>query len=187
MRFLYKTISPESGFTLIELVASMVIFGLMFALAGMGIVMAARGYVLTKESAHMAQKAQLAMGRMDRELMEITDVAAAATTQPNPYLIYDRIDGRRAIAKDGTSLKMFFNLDPTQTSLPAYSAGDILTDAVSQFTLTYHKSDATAWIAGADDIKDLSSVDIELAMSRPDSNVGEKTFRLTVRPRNTRN
>ena len=71
----------ESGFTLIEVIASMAIFALMFTLAGMGIVMSAKGYLMTKENAHMAQKAQLALSRMNRELMEMTDMANTASAK----------------------------------------------------------------------------------------------------------
>ena len=187
MKIYSKYKNPESGFTLIEIIASMVIFGLMLTLAGMGIVMAAKGYVITKESAHMSQKAQLAMARINRELMEINAIAARVDTQPDPYIIYDHIDGRRAIAKGGDTIKMFFNLGPAQTTLPAFSDGDILIDDVTQFILTYNKSDSNPWVFGTDDIKELSSVDVVVVMSREDSDVGDKTFSTTVRPRNTGN
>ena len=175
-----KKINRESGFTLIELIASLVIFALMFTLAGMGIVVAAKGYMITKESAHMAQKAQIAMARINRELLEITDIAAVSATQ----IIYDHMDGRKAIAKDGSVVRMFFNLGGAET-LSDLSAGDILIDNVTQFTLTYHKSDLSSWVFGTDDIKDLSSVEVEIVMSREDSGVGDKTFQTTVKPRNT--
>ncbi|MDF1593779.1 MAG: prepilin-type N-terminal cleavage/methylation domain-containing protein [Desulfobacterales bacterium] len=185
MKIFSKYKNPESGFTLIEIIASMVIFALMFTLAGMGIVMAAKGYVITKENAHMAQKAQLAMARINREMMEITTIAARVDTQPNPYIIYDHIDGRRAIAKDGSTLKMFFNLGAAVT-LSDLSVGDILIDDVTQFTLTYYKSNSSLWTI-ADDIKELSLIDVVIVMSREDSGVGDKTFSTTVRPRNTGN
>ncbi len=171
----------EAGFTLIELIASMVIFALMLTLAGMGIVMAAKGYMITKESAHMAQKAQLAMARLNRELLEITDIVKTVTTQPDPYIIYDHIEGRRAIAKGGSQIKMFFNV--ADSSLPDFGVGDILIDDVKQFTLIYHKSNGSVW-SDADNIKDLSSIDVEIIMSRADSEIGDKTFQMTVRPRN---
>lgn len=185
MKIFSKYKNPESGFTLIEIIASMVIFALMFTLAGMGIVMAAKGYVITKESAHMAQKAQLAMARINRELMEINAIAAVVVTQPDPYIIYDHIDGRKAIAKDGSIIRMFFNLGAAVT-LSDLSVGDILIDDVTQFTLTYYKSNSSVWTI-ADDIKELSSVGVVVVMSRADSGVGDKTFSTTVRPRNKRN
>ena len=147
--------------------------------------MAARGYIVTKESAHMAQKAQLAMARINRELMEISDIAKAVF-QPDPYIIYDHINGRQAIAKDGTFIKMFFNLGATQETLPDLSEGDILIDDIQQLTLSYFKGDQTAW-DDTDNVRDLSFIDVEIIVSRADSDIGDKTFSTTVRPRNTRN
>ena len=66
----------DSGFTMSEVVASLVLIGLIALVAGMGIVSFAKGYVFTRDSTHMAQKAQLAMGRLNREFMEITNIAA---------------------------------------------------------------------------------------------------------------
>ena len=140
----------ESGFTLIELIASMVIFALMFTIAGMAIVMAAKGYMITKENAHMAQKAQLAMTRINRELMEITDIIAKDDAQP--YIIYDLIDGRNALAQDGTTIRLFSDIG-SQATLPAMSNGDILVDEVGSFTLTTNKGSGL-WVLGTDNIGD---------------------------------
>jgi len=176
------TINNKAGFTLIELIASLVIFALMFTIAGMAIVMAARGYMITKENAHMAQKAQLAMTRMNRELMEITDVIAKDDAQS--YIIYDLIGGRNALAKDNTTIRLFSDIG-SQTTLPDMSAGDILVDDVAGFALTTNKGGGP-WVPGTDNIGDLSTVRIDLVMSRADSGVGDKTFTTTVRPRNTK-
>jgi prepilin-type N-terminal cleavage/methylation domain-containing protein len=172
----------QAGFTLIELIASLVIFALMFTIAGMAIVMAARGYMITKESAHMAQKAQLAMTRMNRELMEITDIIAKDDAQS--YIIYDLVGERNALAKDGTAIRLFSDIG-SQTTLPDMSNGDILVDDVSSFSLTTNKGGGS-WVLGTDNIGDLSTVQIDLVMSRTDSGVGDKTFTTTVRPRNTK-
>ena len=172
----------QAGFTLIEVIASLVIFSLMFTIAGMGIVMAAKGYMITKESAHMAQKAQLAMTRMNRELMEITDIIAKDDAQP--YIIYDLVGERNALAQDGTTIRLFSDIG-SQTTLPAMSNGDILVDDVSSFALTTYKG-SVPWALGTDNIGDLTTVRIDLVMSRADSGVGDKTFTTTVRPRNTK-
>jgi prepilin-type N-terminal cleavage/methylation domain-containing protein len=42
----------DSGFTMIEVVASLVLFGLIALVAGMGIVSFAKGYVFTRDSTH---------------------------------------------------------------------------------------------------------------------------------------
>jgi len=124
----------ESGFTLIEITVSLVLVGMMAAIAGMGIVTGTKGYLLAKENSHMAQKAQLAMARIQRELMELTGIAAG---QADPaIIIYDNTSGRHAIARDGTSIKMF-DLALTAVILPGMDQGDILVDNVHNFSLDY--------------------------------------------------
>ena len=52
------------GFTLIEMIASLAIVGILAAIAGIGLVQFAEGYVLARSGAESAQKAQLATMRM---------------------------------------------------------------------------------------------------------------------------
>ncbi len=172
----------ESGFTLIEIIVTMVILGILSAIAGMGIITGTKGYLFTKENAHMAQKSQLAMARMSRELMVITNISAKDSTQPDPYIIYDNLSGRHAIAKVGTTIKIFSNLQPTQTELP--SGGDVLIDNVDSFTLSYYKG-TDAW--DGSDIRLLSVIVIDLSLSRSESGMGNISLSTTVHPRNTKN
>jgi hypothetical protein len=131
----------------------------------------------------MAQQAQLAMSRMNRELMEITDIIAKDSAQP--YIIYDALGGRNALALDGTDIRLFSDIG-SQTSLPAMSNGDILVDEVGGFTISAYKGSA-AWVQGTDSITDLTHIQIDLVLTRVDSELGSKTFSTVVRPRNTRN
>jgi prepilin-type N-terminal cleavage/methylation domain-containing protein len=171
----------ESGFTLIEIIVSLVLVGMMAAIAGMGIVTGTKGYLLAKENSHMAQKAQLAMTRMQRELMELTDIAAR---QSDPaFIIYDNTSGRHAIAVDGTTIKMF-DLALTATILPSMDQGDILVDNVNSFTLSYFQG-TNIW--GGVDIQLLSTIKADLALDRSDGAGNTVTFTTTVNPRNTNN
>ncbi|MFC1515994.1 prepilin-type N-terminal cleavage/methylation domain-containing protein [Thermodesulfobacteriota bacterium] len=155
----------ESGFTLIEVILSLVLFGFIAVVAGMGIVSFTKGVVFAKKSSHTAQKIQLAMIRLNRELLEITDIAAKDDSQPDPYIIYDNISGRHALAKDGDVIKMFFNLAADADELPS-TGGNKLIDDVESLTLTYYQNYQTSqsW-AIADGIDQLSSIEIQLALS----------------------
>jgi prepilin-type N-terminal cleavage/methylation domain-containing protein len=169
----------ESGFTLIEITVSLVLVGMMAAIAGMGIVTGTKGYLLAKENSHMAQKAQIAMARIQRELMELTDIAARQTDPA--FIIYDNTTGRHAIARDNTdnTVKMY-NLAPGATILPA--GGDILVDNVNSFTLNYFQG-TNIW--GGVDIQLLSAIKADLALDRSDGAGNTVTFTTTVNPRNT--
>jgi len=170
----------ESGFTLIEIIVSLVLVGMMAAIAGMGIVTGTKGYLLAKENSHMAQKGQLAMARIQRELMELTGIAAR---QADPaFIIYNNTTGRHAIARDGVYVKMY-DLASGAVTLPV-NAGDILVDNVNNFTLDYHQG-ANAW--GGVNIQLLSAIQADLALDRSDGSGNPVTFTTTVNPRNTNN
>ncbi len=147
----------DSGFTMIEVVVSLVLFGIIALVAGMGIVSFAKGYVFTRDSTQMAQKAQLAMGRLNREFMEITNIAAKDDTQPDPHVIYDNISGRHAIAKDGNVIKMFLNLPSAQLTLPS-NGDNTLIDNVDSLTLSYFKDPTGQTCVLGTDAMDLLTV-----------------------------
>jgi len=65
------------------------------------------------------------------------------------------------------------------------SEGHVLVDEVGSFTLTTYKGDQP-WVLATDDITDLSTIQIDLTMTREDSDIGDKPFTTTVRPRNTK-
>ncbi|MBT8374891.1 MAG: prepilin-type N-terminal cleavage/methylation domain-containing protein, partial [Deltaproteobacteria bacterium] len=170
----------QSGFTLIEIVVSLILVGMMAAIAGMGIVTGTKGYLFAKENSHMAQKAQIAMARIQRELMELTGIAA---TQVDPaFIIYNNITGRHAIARDGVHVKLY-NLAANATNIPV-DAGDILIDNVNDFTLNYFQG-ANSW--GGGNIQLLSAIQANLVMDRTDESGETVTFTTTVNPRNTNN
>jgi prepilin-type N-terminal cleavage/methylation domain-containing protein len=77
-----------TGFTLVEVIASLLIVGILGSIAGMGIVTGLRGYMQAKENGHLAQKAQIALTRINRELMELTDVIAR-DDGADPWIVFD--------------------------------------------------------------------------------------------------
>jgi prepilin-type N-terminal cleavage/methylation domain-containing protein len=65
------------GFTLIEVIASLILLGIMAVMAGMGIVQITKQYVFAQKAGESAQVAQVAMARMVKELA-LCSVASAA-------------------------------------------------------------------------------------------------------------
>ncbi|MFW6011013.1 MAG: type II secretion system protein [Desulfosalsimonas sp.] len=68
-------ISKDSrGFTLIEVIVSLVILGVLATVSTIAIVKIVEGYQLAKDNAHLTQKAQVAMTRIAVELNYATEV-----------------------------------------------------------------------------------------------------------------
>jgi prepilin-type N-terminal cleavage/methylation domain-containing protein len=174
----------ESGFTLFEIIISLVILGIMAAVAGMGIVTGVKGYVFTRENAHLSQKSTLAMSRINRELLEIIDVDAANVNADS--LVYRNSRGWTAMGKVNQTLKLRNGM-----SLPDPTNGDVLIDNVATFTLSYIKDDGSgnevAWLAGTDDVTLLAGIEIDLTLNRTDPEGGTISFHTAVNPRNNGN
>ncbi len=68
-------ISDKNGFTLIELVTVIIIAAILSAIAGMGLVQIANGYVFARKNAAVAQQAQIALTRLVKELSEMRSVS----------------------------------------------------------------------------------------------------------------
>jgi len=169
----------ESGFSLIEIIIALILVGLLAVVAGMGLVIGTQGYLFARENTQIAQKGQLAMARLSRELMELIDVSAAASSS----IIFESTSGNRAIALVDDEIKI-----RDGSSLPTLLTGDALVDNVAAggFTLSYFKGTQT-WVPGTDDIKLLSAIQIDFVLTRSDSGIGDMTFSTTINPRNNKN
>ena len=172
----------KTGFTLIEIMVSLVLVGIIASMAATTVLTGLKGYLFARENDILTQKAQLAITRLERELLEIIDVPAPMDSS-RPYLIYESPHGRRAIAKVGDTVRIFFSVPGS--SLPSDSQGDVLVDQVNSLTIAYNPLSVTPWNYG-DNIQKLYAVKVDLVLSRPESS-DTVTFTTTVSPRNNNN
>jgi prepilin-type N-terminal cleavage/methylation domain-containing protein len=112
----------ESGFTLIETIAALVIVAIIVAVAGMGIVNVTNGMLTAKQNAATALKTQVAMMRIEKEFHIITAVSSGSATQLNYTNNKGGSPGSHALSLSGTTIQL---------------DGDMLVDNISSFTLTY--------------------------------------------------
>jgi prepilin-type N-terminal cleavage/methylation domain-containing protein len=75
-----RRIRNKRGFTLIEVIAVLVLVGIIAAVAGLGIVKVAEGYLFARLNAEAAQKTQIAIARITKELATATAVTAAGAS-----------------------------------------------------------------------------------------------------------
>ena len=116
----------EKGFTLIEIIASLVILVIVGALVIISTVKIVQGFVFTKMNAETSQKAHIALNRLTKEFTNITSV----TSGDSKSIFFDSrsyIDGTpvtQSVSWVGSDNPLLLN---TYT----------LVDNVSDFSLTY--------------------------------------------------
>lgn len=66
----------QQGFTLIEVIVVLVLVGILAAMAGIGLVAGVQGYLMASENAEISQKAQIAMTRLGREILQCSNCDA---------------------------------------------------------------------------------------------------------------
>jgi prepilin-type N-terminal cleavage/methylation domain-containing protein len=156
----------ESGFTLLEIILALVIFSIIVAVAGLGIVTGAKGYVFARQNAHSAQKAQMALVRITREFQELYNITAAGTDT----VTFESSSGSHTIALDNNEILI---------------DDDTLIDEIESngFTLTFYKDGVSGWTQG-DSIESLTDIEIQINMTRNDVSTGSLPFKTFVHPRN---
>ncbi|HET6491008.1 MAG TPA: type II secretion system protein, partial [Syntrophales bacterium] len=169
----------KAGFTLIEIMVSLVLVGLIASIAGTSVITATRSYLFARENNAITQKAQLALNRLSREFIELSNVTANSTSD---CISYDSPYGKRAIAKVGNTVQYFAN-PGSGTTCSAGSDGDILVDSIQNFIIKYNG--AASW-STSQDIRSLSTISFNVELLRQDTG-GTVSFETIVSPRNNNN
>jgi len=171
----------KAGFTLIEIMVSLVLVGLIASIAGTSVITATRGYVFARENNAITQKAQLALNRLNREFIELSDIREANST----CVVYESPYGRRAVGLSGNAIRL---LTSQSASCSTLSGGDTLVDEVQAFSILYNPNPngtSSLWSYGQD-IRNLFALNVQLVLARPDTG-GTVPFFTTVSPRNNNN
>ena len=163
--------SADHGCTLVEIVATLVLVGILASVAGLFIVSGMQGYQLASDAADGALKAQIALNRIH---MELTGIAADATVtiSTNSSISYDEhaeLAGERSISYDGTQKEIRIGVD-----MGAGVSNYRLIDGVTAFALS-----RTAVDLDNDSNDDFGYIDVGFTIESTGSR-----FELRVYPRN---
>jgi len=112
------------GFTLIEVIVSLVLVGIIGAIAGILLVQISKGFVFSKKTAATAQKGQITISRLVKEFSAITSISSGTATS----ITFTR------------DLGVTHTISWAGTNNPLLIATDIVTDNVNSFNLEYYDS-----------------------------------------------
>jgi prepilin-type N-terminal cleavage/methylation domain-containing protein len=115
----------EKGFTLIEIIVSIVVMTIIAIIAGVGLVEISKGYVFSKKNDVITQQSQIAMTRLKKEFNNIKTVTSGTATS----ITFTR-------SSDGSTHTIFWAGGNSPLSIDR----DTLIWPVTLFSLTYYDS-----------------------------------------------
>ena len=120
-----KVLINQKGFTLIEIIVSIVVMTIITVIAGVGLVEISKGYVFSKKNAIITQQGQIAMARLKKELSNIQSVTSVTATPPS-------------ITFTRSSDTTIHTISWAGGNNPLLVDGDTLIGPVTSFSLTYY-------------------------------------------------
>jgi prepilin-type N-terminal cleavage/methylation domain-containing protein len=189
----------SAGFTLIEVIASLVLMSIVGAVAAMGLVQGVKLYALTRTSSETVQRAEYALNRIKLEFMNMDSVTAAGadTITFTSNKTYNTLRP--------TERPLFTSYTFTRTGPPtnainltvtppagATSTNVLITGLGTYGTglLTYRNNAGGAWVPASGfgspntcTANSLHDITINLIIPRSDGG-GDLTFTTSVNPRN---
>lgn len=118
----------EDGFTLVEIICTLILLGVIGAMSTVGVLQITRGFVFSRDNTDAATKAQLTLLRIIKEFTAITTVGsgtAAAITFTSQH-------------GPSTTKTYTLSLSGTDLMLNDGATSDILLDKVTTFSLRYY-------------------------------------------------
>jgi len=184
----------SAGFTLIEVIVSLVLMGIVGIIAAMGLVQGIKAYAITRTSSETVQQTEYALNRIKLEFMNMDTVTAASSESIR--FTTDRVLNRATgtlytIARSGNKITIDNGTGPEDLLTGVGTGGAFL---------TYTNNDGNAWVqtdgfgltgstpspCSSDDSccgSSLNNITINLIITRPDGG-GNLTFTTSINPRN---
>jgi prepilin-type N-terminal cleavage/methylation domain-containing protein len=179
----FNVIDNKHGFTLVELIFSLVLLGIIGVFGTLFIVESLEGYILARSNVEKTQKAQSALVRLTMELENLTGLSSYSqggssityttrpkSTEPDIARSISLVNGRVRIIDGATS--------------PAQNTGSTLVDGVGDFQLRYYEiSESGVLTNWGGSLEDLYAIEIQLVLNAEGSYGAPVTFSTTVSPR----
>jgi len=163
----------EQGFTLIEIIATLVIIGIIAAVAGMGFMKSVESFLFARENVETAQKAGVALNRISMELINCNGITSASSGSIKYSTTLDELANPRTLSLNTNTIQLNNNL--LIDRIGAYG---------QESFLSYRKYDDTPWDSDNDEFSELAAIDIVLIVKRESDEIDDLHFKTTVTIRN---
>ena len=140
------------GFTLIELIVTIVLVGVIGTFTSLFLYTGLRGYLRARDTAEGALKAQIALDRISLELRDIKGISAFAANS--------QIDYSSATLPGNRQIIYYTDIDPQKRRivLSVDNNENLLLDGVVSFTMTVNYTDLNYYSGGGDEVQAIDVV-----------------------------
>ncbi len=160
------------GFSLLEVIAALLLLGIVASIWALGIVQATDAFILSRDSLESVQKARGCMGRLIKEFHEINTLSASPP--PSAATLHYSLE------KNGTDTDYTLMYDPLAEELKIDA--DVLADEVTAFTMNYYDThDAASPLPSPVPAADVRIIEIVLEIRNADNTVSAYTNRVFLR------
>ncbi|MGA9109109.1 MAG: type II secretion system protein J [Smithella sp.] len=167
-RKITRRLSDEKAFTLIEVIVSLVLVGIIAAVAGLGLVRVSQGYVFAKQNSETMQKIQVAMNRIVKELAaaQATSTSIAITAAGTTSVSYTR----PASIGSNTFVTNTISISGTLVQISGNTSGTIINNVVSNSSsFAYFDTNGAALPAPVAAVARIRRIDITLSVTGADN------------------
>jgi prepilin-type N-terminal cleavage/methylation domain-containing protein len=181
------TKNNQSGFTLIEAIAVLVIMGILAVGLSIGLVQGVQNYVFASEATHLSQKAQVALARIDKELIDVTAVSYISASQVDYTRPYSPPSCQQATGCQ-YRIQMLNNQILLEGISPVFTP-QVLIDNVAAYSggnvfLSFKNFSGTAWsieTGSGYTVNNLSQISVSLILTYGSNKT--LTFNTSINPR----
>jgi prepilin-type N-terminal cleavage/methylation domain-containing protein len=159
----------QKGFTLIELITTLILVGFIGAFASFFLFTGIRGFLVSRFSSETALKAQIALDRISAELRHINSLVNPPSATSVEYKSLD-LTGTRRISYNSVAREIMLSVNGTP---------NVLLDNVSAFTLSWAARDMDQ---SADGVNEVSELRVAFTV-RSASTENETPFSTRIYPR----
>jgi prepilin-type N-terminal cleavage/methylation domain-containing protein len=167
-------IRPQKGFTLVELIVTLVLVGIIGTFTTLFMYTGLNGYLRAKDTSEGALKAQIALDRISLELRDII-VIDALTPKSNPDIAGNSNIDYTTTALPGAR-KIIYDYSKREISIDVDGNENILLDGVNKFTMTATYKYLNYY---ADSALEVESIEVGFTVGDI-----ERTFNARIFPRN---